>query len=90
MMASHEFHAALEDYESEQLLVDGCPLCEARSMEPLKVLMMMDSARFEQAWDRALAWNKDKLNGRTSSAEQPVLEAVVKIALILERRKGKT
>lgn len=84
-MAAHEYHAGMDGYEAGQLLVDGCPECEARSAEPLYALLLMDPARFEEAWHRALAWDRDEL-GRISRAEQPVLEAVVKIALLLERR----
>ena len=82
---SHDPHHALPGYTPAQMLVDGCGECTACAGFASCGIGALDSQRFEQAWKRAAAWQRDEVHD-ISRNELRMLAALWDIQVQLERR----
>ncbi len=82
----HNYHEVLPTSDPRQILHDGCHECELRGADPMLALAALDETRFEKAWVRAAAWNRDQEVGVVSAAEVPLLRMLWGIQVHLERR----
>jgi hypothetical protein len=82
---THVVHEELPGFKEDQVLVDGCPECEARGADPARAVQQLDPVRFQAAWGRAGAWGRERLDGRTSAAERPLLQLLFAVQLQFER-----
>lgn len=87
---SHVYHEELPGFHEGQLLIDGCPECEARGADIRLALDHLDAERFERAWQRASTFNngetEHELVGQISHAERPLLDVLWAIIVQYERR----
>jgi hypothetical protein len=82
---THTFHEGLPGYDPRQIWFDGCEECESRGEHAVDALGSLDSERFHRAWRRAADWNKDRDVGPVSNAERPLLTAIWRFQVALER-----
>ncbi len=82
---SHSPHHTLPGYSPNQILIDGCYECEARSAQRGHGLDNLDGHAFEHAWYRAAAHGKRGL-ADASVAEIALLNALWSVQVQLERR----
>jgi hypothetical protein len=89
---SHTYHDALPNYHPDQILIDGCPVCEERSRNVSRAIENLDHQRFAAAWLRAAdTFASTPPSGATppfhqrSNAEMPLLTALWAIQLAFER-----
>lgn len=83
MPEAHAFHDELPGYSPQQVLVDGCAVCEARSKDPRRAIAHMDRERFARAWRRALQSEREGLTD-ISDAEALLFDVLGPIALKVE------
>lgn len=84
-MSAHDEHTALPGYHVDQLLHDGCELCEYRALHVDVALASLDSTRFVLAWQRAAELQMHGLQN-VSQTELPMLRALSMVQVQLERR----
>lgn len=85
MSAAHDEHTTLDGYDPNQILHDGCAVCEQRGARVDDAIANLDSVRFAEAWMRAAQL---QLHGvpNVSEAELPLLRALAMVQVQLERR----
>jgi hypothetical protein len=89
-MSVHAFHDELPGYHPDQLLVDGCPECEARAKDVDLAIAHLDGKWWAQAWLRAADQiastpPSGERGGPRSDAETPLLRALWGVQVQLER-----
>ena|SRR5258706_5849344 len=82
---SHDPHHTLPGYSPNQILIDGCAECEARSARPDHGLDHLDMTSFAHAWARAAAWNS-ATPVYVCPTEAPLLRVLWSVQVQLERR----
>jgi hypothetical protein len=84
----HGPHESLPGYHPDQLLVDGCDECEERGRHPNVAIAHLDEDRFERAWIRAAALERDLLGDEdhVSHAEIGLLRVLWAVQCRLEPR----
>lgn len=69
---SHDYHEKLYGFHPDQVLIDGCSECEARSRRDDGGISTLDSENFTRALRRAQQWERHGLP-TLSNAERPML-----------------
>lgn len=82
---SHDYHDALPGFHADQILVDGCGECEARSERPDHGISTLDTNNFARAVHRAREREYRGLDN-LSEAEHPLLSTLWSVWMQLERR----
>lgn len=88
---SHDYHPGLPGYHPDQLLHDGCGVCERRAKVFSNAIAHMDAERFAQAWKRTCDWQRGgntetRVSPTLSKVECEVYENLWSVIVQLERR----
>jgi hypothetical protein len=81
---SHDFHERLPGFDPQQILVDGCRECEARSQRNDHGISSLDPDRFAAAWLRAQELETEGLDN-LSAAERPLLLTLSSVQIAIGR-----
>jgi hypothetical protein len=81
---SHDCHERLPGFDPQQILVDGCRECEARSKWNDHGISSLDAERFATAWHRAREWQTQGLS-TISDAEIPLLDTLWSLHVVSQR-----
>jgi hypothetical protein len=79
----HAYHEGLPGYSPDQILHDGCPVCEDRAASRNLGLATLDMRAFARAWARAAEYNRRGLPD-LSKAEMPMLDVLWAVQCQLE------
>ena len=92
---SHAFHDSLPDYDSGNVLHDGCPECEHRARSGLAGVLELDTANAGQLWRDMLGHynvNAESLpeGRRLSACDGRLHSSLYLVYVLLERQSDLT